>query len=94
MQVMFSKQIDSSILFDPYLISQSLQKQLSSGFILRPLHVEDFDKGNRNIINHTQILFDVIGFSSTLGQLSVVDGLTKTKFEGIFLKNAQNNFYF
>ena len=45
MQVLFSSQIDSSLLFDPSLISQKLQQELPSGFILRPLHIEDFDKG-------------------------------------------------
>lgn len=46
MQVLFSK-IDSSLLFDPNLISQKLQQQLPTGFVLRPLHINDFDKGSR-----------------------------------------------
>jgi hypothetical protein len=44
MQVLFSK-IDSSLLFDPNLISQKLQQELPTGFVLRPLHTNDFDKG-------------------------------------------------
>ena len=45
MQVVFSSQIDNSLLFDPSLISQKLQQQLPSGYILRPLHIDDFEKG-------------------------------------------------
>lgn len=45
MQVLYSPQIDNSLLFDPSLISQQLQQQLPSGFILRPLDLKDFEKG-------------------------------------------------
>lgn len=49
MQVLYSSQIDSSLLFDPSFISQKLQQQLPNGFVLRPLHIEDFDKGNNQL---------------------------------------------
>ena len=45
MQVLFSK-IDSLQLFDPNLISHKLQQKLPAGFVLRPLHLKDFDKGS------------------------------------------------
>ena len=49
MQVIFSSQIDNAFLFDPSLISQNLQQKLPSGFVLRPLHLEDFDKGSDKV---------------------------------------------
>lgn len=49
MQVLFS-QVDSSLLFNPSLISQKLQQDLPSGFVLRPLNINDFDKGIRCLI--------------------------------------------
>ena len=45
MQLLLSK-IDSFLLFDPNLISQQLQQNLPTGFVLRPLHLNDFDKGS------------------------------------------------
>jgi len=45
MQLLLSK-IDSSLLFDPNLISQKLQQKLPTGFVLRPLNLNDFDKGS------------------------------------------------
>ena len=45
MQLLLSK-IDSFLLFDPNLISQQLQQNLPTGFVLRPLNLNDFDKGS------------------------------------------------
>lgn len=79
MQVLFSK-IDSSLLFDPNLISQKLQQQLPTGFVLRPLNINDFDKGS-HVKSKSNTFLCFLGFVFTLGQLSVVEGLDKSKFE-------------
>jgi glucosamine-phosphate N-acetyltransferase len=80
MQVLFS-QVDSSLLFNPSLISQKLQQDLPSGFVLRPLNINDFDKGTRCLIEDRKTSLNFLGFAKTLGQLSVTEGLTKPKFE-------------
>ena len=80
---MYSNQFDNSSLFDSSLISLELKHQLPDNFLLRPLSLDDFDKGNENPKGfYIEIVLLFIGFVSTLGQLSIVEGLTKNKFEG------------
>lgn len=64
MQVLYSSQIDNSLLFDPSLISQKLQQQLPSGYILRPLHIEDFEKGIIRLINRNLLILHRIPINS------------------------------
>lgn len=72
-------------LFDFSFISTKLQSLLPTGFILRPLDLNDFDKGKElNYLLVSEAVFFKIfiqGFVTTLGQLSVVDGLDASKFQ-------------
>lgn len=47
---MYSNQFDSSSLFDSSLICLELKHQLPDNFLLRPLSLDDFDKGNSKIL--------------------------------------------
>jgi glucosamine-phosphate N-acetyltransferase len=55
-------------LFSKTLISQTVQSQLSSDFIVRPLSSSDYEKG----------------FLSTLGMLTQVGAMSKTDFQSRF----------
>jgi hypothetical protein len=81
MQFLASNQTGGSFLFDPNMISIKLQQLLPKGFVLRPLNVDDFDRGNCCVV-FFKTASNSLGFSKTLGQLSVTEGLTSDKFKG------------
>ncbi|ORY00777.1 acyl-CoA N-acyltransferase [Basidiobolus meristosporus CBS 931.73] len=54
----------ASPLFSPKLISQEIQSKLPEGFVIRPLQIDDYEKG----------------FLETLSQLTVVGDYGKDKF--------------
>ena len=80
MQFLASNQIGGSFLFDPNMISSKLQQSLPKGFVLRPLKLDDYSRGNKSV--QSRQLLNSSGFAKTLGQLSVTEGLTSAKFEG------------
>jgi len=62
-------------LFSDTLISPAVQKALPEGFVVRPLHVDDYDKG----------------FLNALGMLTVIGPLTKSQFVEQFTYLLKHN---
>ena len=70
------------IFFSDVLVSPQVQNDLPEGYLIRPLHKEDFDNGNTSRLPTIYSFPAWEGLLDVLSQLSDVGSISKEQFDG------------